>query len=217
VSGTLAALCALVLISFGNVFLIAFFGLAVLPVGFGVGGVLGRNVGVRFARHFCSSWSLRSQASALAMTLLSSSGVVVGLAGLLSWSLSPPSDAGMFRHFSRREAAFEQLARMAEEDPQVWRIGSNFTDPDNRAELGLSDQRIAQYRALLRQAGVRVVIHRREPNYIVFSYWDFGSAISESDSKGFAYSTERLEPIVPSLDFRKGYRRIHGHWYLYYE
>lgn len=138
----------------------------------------------------------------------------------------PPSDAAMLREFGRHEATYNTLIEMATTDKALDRVDQNWTIPADPQSIGVSPERLAKYRSLLRAAGTPRGFQRL-PGRDGFNFFFFlqGSAISDDKTKGFSYQTAPPERIVQTLDdiradSRDGftsYRHIGGNWYLFYE
>lgn len=134
---------------------------------------------------------------------------------LLGCAPHPPDESLRVRFF-QHEASFEKLVRIA----------PNFTWPEN-TEVPLSCQRWDEYRVLFRELGIEFGISRRDDVGVMLIVNSVGM-ISRGTSKGYAYSTEQLDPIVASLD-EKGtqpcgrrkdciaFKRLKNNWYLFYE
>jgi hypothetical protein len=144
-------------------------------------------------------------------------------------TMKPPSDAVMLRHFQRHEPAFAALAEMASADKGLDRVDDSWTIPSDTRSVGVSPERLAQYRRMLGEAGTPrgFQVRRRQDgdNGINFLFWLQGSAVSDDIDKGFAYRIVPPATVVPTLDSiqpisREGfiaYRHIRGNWYLFYE
>jgi hypothetical protein len=150
-----------------------------------------------------------------------------------------PSDAQLLERFRSHREELEALVRMFEEDAGLGRVGASFTRPEDPGRVGVSEQRIREYRRLCAAVGAPDCIEgydatfdrlygavepdrteSKDPIWIHVS--GVGLSISGS-SKGFAYSPSPPFPVVADLDLvsptRSGtwLRRIEGNWYLYYE
>jgi hypothetical protein len=62
-----------------------------------------------------------------------------------------PSDDAMIAHWQDKRPVFEELAAMLKDDPSLKRLALDWSDP---AEPGVAPERLARYRALMRQAGI---------------------------------------------------------------
>src|SRR5690242_14414693 len=65
-----------------------------------------------------------------------------------------PSDDQMLRNFQEHRAAFEKLRDMILEDRDLQRVDRDWTDPADPATIGITSQRIAEYRKLFRELGI---------------------------------------------------------------
>lgn len=149
---------------------------------------------------------------------------------------SHPTDQKLLDEFQRHRPELEQLISMFQADKGLGRVGNSFTSPEDPREVGVSPERIAQYRKLCNTVGAKDCIEgydaayygatrsgrseEKDPIWIHVS--SQGLAISGS-SKGYYYSAAPAEEIVASLDgvasthSRTWLRHIEGKWYLYYD
>ncbi len=152
---------------------------------------------------------------------------------------SHPSDAELLKRFRQHRGELEQLVRMFEADKGLGRVGANFTRPEDPGRVGVSQQRVYEYRRLCGVVGAPDCIEgydatfdrlygqvepgrteAKNPIWIHVSM--MGLAVSGS-SKGFLYSTAPPFPVVPDLDrvspSRSGtwLRHIEGPWYMYFD
>jgi len=141
-------------------------------------------------------------------------------------AVKPPSDSVMIRHFDRQHTAFETLVKMAQADKALVRVDEDWTMPPDAQRIGVSPQRLAAYRELLREAGTPRGFKALQGSAgYDFYFWLRGSAISDDVEKGFAYRPSPPKHIVQTLDGVRGdpgrsmvvYRHIRGDWYLFYE
>src|SRR5262249_26250801 len=61
---------------------------------------------------------------------------------------SHPRDATLLDNFRRNRPEFERLVAMFQADKGLGRVGRDFTRPENPARVGISAQRILEYRRL---------------------------------------------------------------------
>ena len=140
-----------------------------------------------------------------------------------------PADQELQANFTKNEADFELLVRMAKEDSKVLRIAPDFTWLDNNAdwprpesELGFSTQRWKEYQSLFSRLGLPAGILNYQPDVVMFLASTKG-LVTGGSSKGYAYSLKEPSPIVDSLEnvsfktSRIAYKRLKGNWYLFYE
>src|SRR5438105_1863469 len=99
--------------------------------------------------------------------------------------LKPPSDRELLGNFERHETALNQVVQMVKANKQLMRVDTDWTDPKDPQTIGVSSDRIEQYRRLLREAHVpRGFLRRGDADGIEFTYWVIGSAISSDTIKG---------------------------------
>lgn len=143
-----------------------------------------------------------------------------------------PSSASMIHQFHEHRKEFEETLQMFLIDKELGRVAPHFTRPDDPSKIGVSPERIARYRMLLRSAGVSDGIEGYgRKDEICFRVSDRGLSISGS-AKGIAWRTGPPEPakvLVDDLDAYlmkmfpgdhhsfTAYQRIEGNWYLYYD
>lgn len=159
---------------------------------------------------------------------------------VLLWSASlneqkysrTPSDQKLLDNFSRHRDTFNQLVKMKQDDRVLYRLANNWTveneaTPSNNPIVGgFKSNRLAKYQRLMNEAKVPGGLSSSEDGTEVdFTYWYWGSGISSSTNKGYAYLTVPPKETLPSLDGCQpdekngveAYRHIEGPWYLYYE
>lgn len=155
-----------------------------------------------------------------------------------SGDVSPhPTDQELIRTFTEKRQMFEKLQRMSNEDPKVIRIAPEFTRletnwawPRPDAELGFSRARWDEYKNAFKDLRLDAGLSRESsaPNAAIYFSRSSQGMIFRGSSKGYAYSTLPLTPVVPSLDvahhvLSKGtkhgvaYRKITDSWYLSYD
>ena len=149
----------------------------------------------------------------------------------------PPSpDKALRARFFAHHADFEKLVAMANEDSRLTRIAPDFTWLDDdvawpRSNVGISEQRWAEYRQIFRRIGVMEgILKYTNPTLIMFPIMSVGLVPSGS-AKGIAYSEAPLSPALKSLDQRPPdefwngpdrshvlvYKQITAHWYIYFQ
>jgi hypothetical protein len=141
----------------------------------------------------------------------------------LSCSSKHPSDASMAANFQSHKTEFEELLQMFKGDKGLGRVAYDFTRPANPGEVGVSPQRLVEYRRLFDRlklsAGVEGYGDKDQVWFIASTQ---GLSVSGS-SKGFAYLTKPPSLQVVELDgYRsadgksfQAFRHIEGNWYLY--
>jgi hypothetical protein len=136
------------------------------------------------------------------------------------------SDKILIQKFQKNRSIFEKIRQMIATDPELHRVDEDWTDPKNPAEVGVSTERIAEYRRLLAKVGCR----RGFDNYpasdgIYFISGTSGLAIAGT-TKGYCYLESTPKSIVRNTETYKSpeaddeytiFRPIEGHWYLYFE
>lgn len=132
-------------------------------------------------------------------------------------------DQVMLDDFARHEKGFEELAAMLREDRKLIRVDKDWTDPADPATIGVSAERIAEYRRRFQALGIpRGFRAHHDPEAFTFIASAMGLGISGS-GKGYAYLDSPPELIVSDLDSYRSpdgrsflaYRPIKGKWYLF--
>lgn len=150
-----------------------------------------------------------------------------------------PDDERLLAGFEAHEAEFDTLVAMFEADKGLGRVGEDFTRPRDPGLVGVSTQRIEEYRALCSVVGATGCIEGYDDTYfraaglsggrssptkdpMMIHVSSQGLSISGS-SKGYLYSSHPEDEIVASLDnlaptlSGRWLRHIRSNWYLYYE
>ncbi len=135
-----------------------------------------------------------------------------------------PSDDSLQSRFFSHEASFTKVVQMANEDPKIVRI-----DPFTIPEKVISQKRWEDYRDLFRELGLEYGIGRLgSEDGVLIPISTTGLFGGRGTTKGFAYSTQQLEPVVESLNDQGMlpcarikhcivYRQLKRHWYIFYE
>jgi hypothetical protein len=228
--GLISAVALVELLSNGNTLGEGFLLLIAAPVGVLTGAAGGALVTVRVVPHLRktppSVAARRGQKRILLGLLLGIPAAFVVVIFIAREAVKPPSDSAMLGHFERQQTTFESLVKMASADKGLARVDENWTMPANTQSVGVSRERLAAYRKLLRDAGTpRGFKALSDDAGYDFYFWLRGSAISDDVQKGFAYRTTPPPGIVQALDgvhvepgkYMVAYRHIRGSWYLFYE
>jgi hypothetical protein len=156
--------------------------------------------------------------------------VVAALALALScYGAASISDRALVAEFRSHRAEFEQLATLAREDRQLWRVshdwyrsatGTNYREPQPNL---LSAGRWTEYRRLFRilrlDTGVNIA-----PGSVAFARRSSGLSVSGS-TKGLMWLQDPPDEhsVCTTLDSMPShaqssgicFRPIEGHWYIY--
>jgi hypothetical protein len=130
----------------------------------------------------------------------------------------------MIRNLEEHRAVFEHLIAMIREDKGLERVDDDWTRPDDPASIGVSPERIAEYRRLFAEAGIpRGFYSFNDATTIIFMAYASGLSVSGS-SKSYVFTAKTPEELTdePLDKFHHGgkgavRRRIGEHWYLEYE
>lgn len=151
---------------------------------------------------------------------------VLALALSLSACDGPrPSDAEIIARFRVNRAQIEHLMAMMRSDRVLTRVDDNWTDPADPTTVGISHERIAEYRRILNTIGFpRGFSYDPQSGRVKFMAWAVGLAGSGA-AKLLMYLPEGPPPapLVADLDAYERppgqtyvlvYRHIEGPWYL---
>jgi hypothetical protein len=224
--GFFSSVAIIRLLSDGNTIEEGFLLVPGAPVGLLVGAFAGAVVATQASRPLgakvLSNLGRVEKRQLILALVLGISAAFIAVVWIAREAVEPPSDATMLRHFDRHEAAFNTLAKMAGADKGLDRVGQDWTMPTDTRSVGVSFERLADYRKLLRDADTLL---SRSHDGFNFLFWLRGSAISDDTEKGFAYRITPPPCTVQSLDGIRtdsknaliAYRHIRGNWYLFYE
>lgn len=136
-----------------------------------------------------------------------------------------PTDAVLLENFAKHEAEFEQLLAMLRTDRTLERVDDNWTRPADPMTIGVTPERIAEYRQRFATLGIpRGFYAFHDPERFSLLATAFGLSVGGS-AKGYAYLEHSPDLIIGDLDTYHSddgrsftaYRHIHGHWYLFFE
>jgi hypothetical protein len=136
------------------------------------------------------------------------------------------SDEGLIATFQKHRETFEKLHQMITADSNLHRVDYDWTDPGDPASVGVSPERIEEYRHLLQDVGCRrgFCAYPGRPG-IYFISAAHGLVVG-GGSQGFYYSERTPNPLVTNTaayyptqqpDSYTVFRHIDGHWYVYFE
>jgi hypothetical protein len=127
-------------------------------------------------------------------------------------------------YFSER-TNLNAVIQMLEKDTNVQRIANSWTRPVDLKAVGVSDERVKQYRALLKKARVKDGIEVTGPfKDIDFIYEVRGLAVSGS-SRGLCYTHQiKVYNVITNLQAEMDnptkelpqYEHIEGGWYVFF-
>jgi len=139
-----------------------------------------------------------------------------------------PTDAEMIANLRAKMPLFEKLVAMIQEDRDLERVDVDWTRPDNPATIGVTPQRIATYRALMKEAGIARGFYALKPrtNIKFIGYasglfthgWgkSYVYLLPDAESSRYDFDLEEGDLDAAAVGQRKffGYRHIDGPWYL---
>ena len=139
----------------------------------------------------------------------------------------PPNDDTLLETFRNHRSDFETLANMLIEDTDLQMVARGYTRPDNVYELGISGQRILDYRELLRKLDLLSI--QRHQEGISLTAYAGGALPDDGIYKGYVYFPDGLparlrSSLVDNLDnlgwnpdhTTSLYRQIDDNWYLWF-
>jgi hypothetical protein len=114
------------------------------------------------------------------------------------------SDAELRANFAGHRPAFQRLLAMAQEDQRFFRVAHDWVGipdlPNEDAARAMPPARWAEYRRLFREADLPEGMSRRVEVAGLVLFWSSAVGILGGSAKGYAHSTEELQPQVASLD-----------------
>jgi hypothetical protein len=151
--------------------------------------------------------------------------VAAVILGLVACGNFPVTDESMLKQFENNRQDFERLIEMISSDKVLYRVDKDWTDPSDPKQVGISDQRIAEYRALLRKVGCSrgfIAYPTRPGIYFVVSARGLATG---GASQGICHLDIAPESLVSnttsykpnSADSYQVFRHIDGRWYIYFE
>jgi hypothetical protein len=144
---------------------------------------------------------------------------------LTGCSSKHPSDQSLLDNFQTHKAEFNQLLQMFLADKGLGRVAYDFTRPEHPENIGISSDRLQQYRKLFSRLGLSEGIEGYDEKELVWFHASAQGLSVTGSGKGYAYLTKPPPLIVESLDnywSKDGksftaFRHIEGNWYLYFD
>lgn len=134
-------------------------------------------------------------------------------------------DKELIANFNAHKADFEKLVSMVLEDKDLTRVDDDWTSPRDPQTIGVSPERIAEYRQMFAKLGLprgfSATVDKTRIEFIASSQ----GYVTHGSSKGYLYGDKSFSgEVVESLDemslakrpFGSGCRHIEGKWYLYF-
>jgi hypothetical protein len=147
---------------------------------------------------------------------------VVGIGSIQSMLFPAPSEARMVANFHQHQAKFEQLRVMLLQDKKISSVGPDWIRCQNRtrdslASCGISQQRLNQYRILMRNLQIYPIGKLGGRTNLIRFGFIAGGLGGDTWSIGYDWISKIPEDIVPSAYYtrRNGHSRIQGNWYIY--
>lgn len=134
-----------------------------------------------------------------------------------------PSDQTLLNNFQTHKSEFNQLLEMFLADKGLGRVAYSFTRPERPESIGVSPDRLGEYRKLFGRLGLSEGIEGYvEKDTVWFHASAQGLSVTGS-GKGYAYLTKPPPLVVDNLDNYRSqdgksfaaFRHIEGKWYLY--
>lgn len=132
-------------------------------------------------------------------------------------------DDQLIANFQAHKPEFERLRLMILEDKGLTRVDVDWTQPNDPTTIGVTPERIAEYRRLFTQLGLArgFSAYRHDIEFLASCQgW-----VASGSSKGYLYKAKPPLTLEDNLDQYSsqeravgyGYRKIEGSWYLYFE
>lgn len=102
----------------------------------------------------------------------------------IGWPVTLPDDAALIANWRAHRSTFAQLVAMLRQDERLQRLGETWIEPADPVDAGLTPERLAVYRRLMRDAGlVGVARHGAR-----FEFTAFASGLAVSGAaKGYTF------------------------------
>ena len=137
------------------------------------------------------------------------------------------ADEELIGTFHSHQADFDRLLQMVLQNKQLTRVDDDWTEPRDPKTIGVSEERVAEYRKLFRVLGIKHGFSAPQNRDHVQFLASTRGWVSHGSEKGYLYAIvipDHLGPVRDSLDqlgFGKrpigsGCRHIQGNWYLYF-
>jgi hypothetical protein len=158
----------------------------------------------------------------------------------LTGCASDPTDDAMIKAFQENRQEFESLKAMVTHDKYLNRVDMDWTDPAVPSTVGVTSERIAEYRRIFQRLGItrgfQAYGDRTEIEFIAhaeglsvsghaksYCWREFPPA--ETVNSIDALRAKKSEEYQKYLDHKTSsfeehviaYRHIDGNWYLFYE
>jgi len=159
------------------------------------------------------------------MKTISASVILLLIISLCGCGTSHPKDQTLLDNFKKHELDFEKLITMIRSDKKLRRVDDTWTDPGDPQSIGISQERIREYRAMFSKMSIpRGFYAFHDSERFIFIASSHGLSVSGS-AKGYAYLEEKPDLVVTNLesywskDGRSftAYQHIKGNWYLYFD
>jgi hypothetical protein len=227
VVGGITAIFSVAVATGGDSFAIVLFFTIVAPIGMVVGGSLGIVAALRLLRFARKNEKNKTSKRKTVLVVVGTVLAVPALGAAMLWEIwhlgQPPSDQQLLINFARHKATFNKLSQMALIDKNLTRVDYDWTDPSDTQKIGVSPERIAEYRSLLESVGLHRGFSSDGIHSVEFISYAQGSAMSSDEDKGYAYLITPPKETQPNLDDCQpdekngtlAYRHVEGCWHLY--
>lgn len=158
--------------------------------------------------------------------------IYFGLSSPIGSKIPHKTDAEMTANFQNHKSNFEKMLQMIEKDKDLKRVDNTWTLPEDPQTIGVSPERIAEYKELFRKAQTPRGFYSYLPNSVMFIGSSQGLAVSGSSKSYMIFFESAPENIVDDTDkYRsKGsveaerreckfpvYKQIENNWYIRYD
>ena len=135
------------------------------------------------------------------------------------------TDEQMISNFQEHRSEFEQLLEMIRSDKGLLRVDDTWTLPEDPQTIGVSRDRINEYRNMFYRVGVPRGFSAPESRESIELIATTKGLSVTGSAKGYAWLASRPVVVVDDLDtywskdgksFR-AFRHIEGNWYLWFD
>ena len=133
-----------------------------------------------------------------------------------------PTDQELISNFKQHRAGFDRLRDMVMQDKGLLIITNDRTWPEDPQAAGVSQSRIAEYRALLKELGIHGGLSASVDRTTIQLTSASRGFVTHGSEKGYEYASEPIRTyLVPNLELLSkgglGWRPIEDGWYLYFK
>jgi hypothetical protein len=162
--------------------------------------------------------------------------VVIGLSGCER----DPTDQSIIANFQKHREDFEKLTEMVIHDMKLKRLDMTWSAPADPSTIGITPERVAEYRRIFRELGIRRGFSAYGDRSIIHFVAHAEGLSVAGHAKSYTWCDSTPEELVDSIDrfriekseeyrqylehktksfqkHRNVFRHIEGNWYLEYD